>query len=139
MCALFGVIDYSHNLTAKYKTKIVTVLAQTCEARGKDATGIAYNSGGRLNIYKRPLAPKRMRFHLPGNAYTIMGHTRMATQGNERINANNHPFRGITVDSEFALAHNGVICNDRELRQTHNLPTPQIETDSYRPSDKERT
>lgn len=131
MCALFGVIDYGRSLSTKQKTKIITALAQTCEARGKDATGIAYNSGGRLNIYKRPLAARKMRFRLPGNAYTVMGHTRMATQGDERINANNHPFRGITVDSEFALAHNGVICNDRELRQTHNLPTPQIETDSY--------
>ena len=131
MCALFGVIDYGKTLTTKQRTKFISTLAQVCEVRGKDATGIAFNTGSRLNIYKRPLAARKMRFRLPGNAYTIMGHTRMATQGDERINANNHPFRGITIDSEFALAHNGVIYNDRELRQTHNLPTSQIETDSY--------
>ncbi len=126
MCALFGVIDYGHNLATKHKTKVVSTLAQVCEVRGKDATGIAFNAGGRLNIYKRPLAARKMRFHLPGNAYTVMGHTRMATQGDEHINANNHPFRGITVDSEFALAHNGVICNDRELRQECNLPKRRL-------------
>ena len=131
MCALFGVIDYGKALTTKQRAKIISTLAQVCEVRGKDATGIAFNAGGRLNIYKRPLAARKMHFHLPGNAYTVMGHTRMATQGDEHINANNHPFRGITVDSEFALAHNGVICNDRDLRREYNLSTPQIETDSY--------
>lgn len=131
MCALFGVIDYGKTLSTKQRTKIVSTLAQVCEVRGKDATGIAYNSGGRLNIYKRPLAARKMRVHLPSNTSVIMGHTRMATQGDERINANNHPFRGITIDSEFALAHNGVICNDHELRRECNLSTPQIETDSY--------
>ena len=50
MCCLFGVIDYRHSLTAKQKNHILSVLAAACEARGTDATGIAYNSHGKLRI-----------------------------------------------------------------------------------------
>lgn len=60
-----------------------------------------------------------------------MGHTRMTTGGSPKRNANNHPFSGRTKDSVFALAHNGILYNDYELRLTHALPKSQIETDSY--------
>ena len=55
MCCLFGIIDYGHSLTAEQKNRMTSVLATACEARGTDATGIAYNSHGKLTIYKRPL------------------------------------------------------------------------------------
>ena len=59
-----------------------------------------------------------------------MGHTRMTTQGDEKKNCNNHPFVG-TSGMPFALAHNGIIYNDKELRQERKLPDTNIETDSY--------
>ena len=55
MCCLFGILDYGHKLSRKEKTKILSVLSVACEERGTDATGIAYNSGGSLKVYKRPL------------------------------------------------------------------------------------
>ena len=58
-----------------------------------------------------------------------MGHTRMTTQGNEANNKNNHPFTSHTLN--FALAHNGVLYNDRDLRRKLSLPQTPIETDSY--------
>ena len=61
----------------------------------------------------------------------VMGHTRMTTQGSERFNANNHPFAGQAGDTTFALAHNGVLSNDKRLRRQHDLPVTKIETDSY--------
>ena len=61
----------------------------------------------------------------------VMGHTRMTTQGSERFNANNHPFAGQAGDTTFALAHNGVLSNDKRLRRQHDLPPTKIETDSY--------
>ena len=54
----------------------------------------------------------------------------MATQGSEKLNFNNHPFYG-KADDPFALAHNGVIYNDEQIRKTENLPLTHIETDSY--------
>ena len=130
MCCLFGLIDYHHSLTAKQKNRLVLALAVAAEARGTDATGIAYNANGKLRIYKRPWPAHYMRFSIPGDAAVIMGHTRMTTQGDEKKNCNNHPFVG-TSGMPFALAHNGIIYNDKELRQERKLPDTNIETDSY--------
>lgn len=61
----------------------------------------------------------------------MMGHTRLATQGDCRRNFNNHPFPGLAGETAFALAHNGVLCNDGTLRRRLALPKTRIETDSY--------
>ena len=131
MCCLFGVIDYGHSLSVKQKNRIVSALAVAAEARGTDATGIAYNSGGKLRIYKRPWPAHYMRFRIPEDATVILGHTRMTTQGRAEKNYNNHPFPGSAQNGPFALAHNGVLHNDHTLRRTLNLPHTKIETDSY--------
>lgn len=131
MCCLFGLIDYRGTLTANQKNRMLSVLAAACEARGTDATGIAYNSRGRLHIYKRPIPGHWMRFHVPGDARVVMGHTRMTTQGSAEKNYNNHPFRGSGKSGPFALAHNGVIHNDDSLRRSLSLPRTNIETDSF--------
>lgn len=131
MCCLFGILDYGHTLSLRQREQMLSVLATACEARGTDATGIAYNAVRALQIYKRPLPGHRMRFHLPPEARFLMGHTRMATQGSARINRNNHPFSGWVDGASFALAHNGVLHNDRALRRQWKLPEPTIETDSY--------
>ena len=131
MCAIFGLIDYEHRLTTRAKEKILRVLAKECEVRGTDATGFAYNHNGHLSIYKRPLPAHKMHLRLPDDVYVIMGHTRMATQGSEKLNFNNHPFAGKAGECRFALAHNGVLTNDRLLRKEKNLPESYIQTDSY--------
>ena len=131
MCCLFGLIDYGRILTAKQKNRMVSILAAACEDRGTDATGIAYNSGGKLRIFKRPIPGHRMRFRIPGDAAVIMGHTRMATQGSPKKSCNNHPFPGMVRGETFALAHNGVLYNDRTLRRQLKLPNTKVETDSY--------
>ena len=54
MCCLFGLMDHRGVLTVKQKNRMLSALATAAEARGTDATGIAYNSGGSMCIYKRP-------------------------------------------------------------------------------------
>lgn len=131
MCCLFGMIDPQQRVSAADKTRILSVLAAACEARGTDATGVAYNAGGRLRIYKRPVAAHELNLRPPGEAKVIMGHTRMTTQGAAKKHCNNHPFRGYLPKGEFALAHNGVLYNDFTLRRELALPKTKIETDSY--------
>ena len=131
MCCLFGLIDVKHQLSGAEKNRIVSILAEASEARGTDATGYACISHGKLIIEKQPLPAHRMKFRIPKDAYVIMGHTRMTTQGNAQKNKNNHPFFGRVHDTPFALAHNGVLSNDTSLRKTHGLPRSKIETDSY--------
>ena len=130
MCYLFGILDYNHSLSKRQMNRLLTVLSTACEARGTDATGIAYNFSGRLRVYKRPLPAHIMRYNVPEGVNAVMGHTRMATQGSEKLNFNNHPFYG-RANGSFALAHNGVIYNDEQIRKTENLPLSHIETDSY--------
>ena len=131
MCCLFGILDYGGTLSAKQKNQMLSVLSKSCEERGTDATGIAYNQRGQLHIYKRPLPAHRMRLKVPADSRYIMGHTRMATQGDQTRNYNNHPFTGCTGGMPFALAHNGVLSNEWQLRRQQHLPIAKVETDSY--------
>ncbi len=129
MCCLFGLMDYKKVLSTHQKNKILSVLSQESEARGTDATGIAYNFGGKMRIYKRPVPAHRLHIRIPNGVNIVMGHTRMTTQGNAKDNYNNHPFLGCCNGKSFVLAHNGTLWNDAELQQ--KLPKTQIKTDSY--------
>ena len=131
MCCLFGFYDYGGTLSAKQKNRIISVLAISSEIRGTDATGIAYRTGTKLCIYKRPFPARWMRFRLPAEVKAVMGHTRMTTQGSEMQNCNNHPFYGVADGNAFALAHNGILSNDKLLRLEKKLPASRIETDSF--------
>ena len=44
MCCLFGLIDYGNVFSVKEKNRIIKILSTECEARGVDATGIAFNT-----------------------------------------------------------------------------------------------
>lgn len=131
MCCLFGMIDYGCHFTGRQRTRLLSILAAECEARGTDAAGIAYNSGGGIHVYKRPGPAHKLRLCIPNDGKVILGHTRMTTQGSEAKNYNNHPFWGQAGGLKFALAHNGVLHNDLVLRRSLKLPKTEIETDSY--------
>lgn len=131
MCCLFGLVDPNHVLTGQQKTKLLHQLATAAEARGTDASGVAYHIGEQLVIRKAPVAGHKLKFYIPDSTTVVMGHTRMATQGSARKNKNNHPFVGQLGLSRFALAHNGVLYNDMDLRRELCLPKPKVETDSY--------
>lgn len=130
MCALFGFLDYGHRIPTKVLQRLLQALANASEIRGNHAAGIAYLKDNSLTIYKRPKPAHKLHFKLPPGTSAVMGHTRFTTQGSEKVNCNNHPFRG-RAGTDFALAHNGVLYNDRELRRDKHLPETQIETDSY--------
>ena len=131
MCCLFGFVDYGHKLTRKQRLRLLSTLSTACEERGTDATGIAYNLDRKQVIYKRPLPAHLMWYRVPRSPSIVMGHTRMATQGSELVNINNHPFPGMAGQTHFSLAHNGVLTNDKTLRKKYKLPSTKIETDSY--------
>jgi len=117
MCCLFGIIDYKGIASAAEKKNILTALLYGSEERGIDASGVAYVNDSNISIYKRPVPAHQLHPSIPGKCRVVMGHSRMSTQGSEKINANNHPFRGKARNMSFALAHNGVIYNDVSLRK----------------------
>ena len=130
MCALFGLLNYGKRVPWLVLQKLVQALANASEVRGHHASGIAYNRENMLTIYKRPKPAHKLHFRIPQGTVAVMGHTRLTTQGDQKFNQNNHPFRGY-ANTEFALAHNGVLYNDDQLRRQLNLPNTPIETDSY--------
>jgi len=81
--------------------------------------------------YKKPKPAHKVKLFFPRDTRAVIGHTRFTTQGSEKRNCNNHPFEGHCGTESFALAHNGVLYNDRELRREQHLPPTPIETDSY--------
>lgn len=130
MCCLFGVMTYGKKIF-KQMDELVNSLAYHATERGIDSTGIAYNKEGKLIVYKKPLPAYKMDFVGLDCVKTVMGHTRQTTQGLAKFNYNNHPFRGTCFNTQFALAHNGIIWNDFDIRRDYGLPSTKIITDSY--------
>lgn len=130
MCGLFGFSIYGD-----YKFKdlkdITNSLAEQSAIRGTDATGIAYNEHGKLNIVKDGKSAYVLDFKHSDDIKVLIGHTRHSTHGSEMKNCNNHPFYGKCKNGVFALAHNGVLANDIQLREDYKLPKTKVETDSY--------
>ena len=130
MCCLFGVYNYS-GLAVKSFSKITNLLAEQAAVRGMDATGIAFCKKNNLVIHKEPKSAYEMNFKHPDDIVAVMGHTRHATQGDKKDNYNNHSFSGSCKNVSFALAHNGVLSNDKMLQREFKMPKTKIETDSY--------
>ena len=131
MCAVFGFLDYKSKTSNAVLKKLIHYLSVAAEVRGTDATGIAYVRDGSMVTYKKPKPAHKIKLFFPRDTRAVIGHTRFTTQGSEKRNCNNHPFEGHSGKEAFALAHNGVLYNDKGLRREQHLPTTPIETDSY--------
>ena len=131
MCAVFGFLDYKGKINNAVLKKLIHYLSVAAEVRGTDATGIAYVRDGSIITYKKPKPAHKVKLFFPRGTRAVIGHTRFTTQGSEKRNCNNHPFEGHCGTEAFALAHNGVLYNDKELRREQHLPTTPIETDTY--------
>ena len=131
MCAIFGFLDYKGILSNTMHKKLINALAVNAEIRGTDATGISYINDGKLVTFKKAKPAHKVKLYFPAGTKAVIGHTRFTTQGSEKHNYNNHPFEGKTDGCFFALAHNGVLHNDKKLKLQYHFPETKIETDSY--------
>ena len=131
MCAIYGFLNYGNKVHHRVLLKLIRELSIAAESRGTDATGISYIKNGEIITFKKAKPAHKLHLYFPRNTVAVIGHNRMTTQGSEKKNYNNHPFYGKTDDHAFALAHNGVLYNDTEVKAQYRLPETQIETDSY--------
>lgn len=125
MCSVFGLIDYQNKLTTREKNRFITPSPANARyaARMRPASPITSADGCASSNGHCPHTSYACACR-PG-ASVVMGHTRMTTQGNEKFNQNNHPFAGSIGGKTFALAHNGILWNDKLLRETEHLPQTQ--------------
>lgn len=105
-------------------------LLLSIEKRGEHATGICNVGRGGTPISLEKEDKKARDFiwnrrNCVDNAKTVLLHTRFATQGDPKIDANNHP---VLYGTCFAV-HNGVINNDWDLMKEHEFQ-PIAEVDS---------
>lgn len=128
MCAIFGFLNHGKKVSNAVLKKLIKALSVCAEVRGTDATGISYVNDRKIVTFKKAKPAHKINLYFPKETTAVIGHTRFTTQGSEKQNYNNHPFES---EKGFALAHNGVLYNDKELREKYMLPDTKIETDSY--------
>lgn len=123
MCGIYGISVRSTSwCDGVVFQKILKRLAVLSESRGKEAAGFAMLSNESIFVDKEPVSASELLktdvfktdFLRPiktGNAHTIIGHSRLVTDGDERNNLNNQP----VVRDNSICVHNGIVVNVRYL------------------------
>jgi len=109
MCGIFGYIGKDNQ-----PASLILEGLKSLEYRGYDSWGIVVIANGKLKRERHVGKIGEAETILPETT-TGMGHTRWATHGGVTI-ANAHPH--FDCSGRFAVIHNGIIENERELRRT---------------------
>lgn len=131
MCGLFGVLAYKNDVSVEVINKLVSTLAKASEVRGTDAGGVSFidNSGAIKLLRNEGGVTSNGVLTEPILSHSVMGHTRMTTQGKANLPFNNHPFP--STMGRYCMAHNGVLSNDVALAKEYALQDTKVQTDSY--------
>ncbi len=113
MCGIAGYISMSDKTPNKTNLE---EMFKAIEVRGRDASGFATLTSKKLNVTKAPLMSSKLITKKSWKQLTklppiMIMHTRAATQGDIKINTNNHP---LTYKNITAI-HNGVIQNEADF------------------------
>lgn len=107
--------------------QVARVLLRLLEVRGRDASGVAWHDKGETYIRKGAIPGSVLAKQLHDRIGTTgVVHTRWATQGSPKQEANNHP-----IDARGVVGvHNGHCSNDKALLQQCTDYKRQGEVDS---------
>ncbi len=107
-----GIIGYTGVQAA---VPVIMQGLERLEYRGYDSAGMGVFENGRIALYKTAGSPAKLNEKLPEGITSKVGigHTRWATHG-APDEKNAHPH--MSSDGKFAVVHNGIIENYRELK-----------------------
>lgn len=120
MCGIVGYVGKSKSVK-----RLIEVLSKL-EYRGYDSAGYASLENGKINIQKKCGKISNLFDSVEKNEKTdcFISHTRWATHG-KATEQNAHPH--LSSNHEFAIVHNGIIENYKELKNKYNL---KVESDT---------
>jgi|SRR5215831_1562388 len=130
MCGIAGV--YLRDLRMKVDLdSMLDTMLDGIEHRGGDATGfVALGESGVTEWHRAACDVAdfvKYRRPVPQGTWTVLAHTRYATQGLPAFIENNHPIRRGT----FYVIHNGHVSNDRKLFQlAEREPFGQVDSEA---------
>jgi len=125
MCGIGGVsLVEGSRVNAR---KLSHALLSGLEKRGNQASGYAWNVPDGSGFYKQDVSGANLPLKaMPRGASSVILHTRLATHGTIRNNANNHPVQ--SPDNNISLVHNGVIYNHDIVRESLGFVLPEVDT-----------
>lgn len=119
MCGIFGFSGNSN--VSGSELKLIKKLLMLSESRGKEACGLTIADDSEMKYLKAPIPAsdliKNQNFNIQVSKAiktgfkTVIGHSRLVTNGYEQDNNNNQP----VVKNGIVLIHNGIIVNDKQL------------------------
>lgn len=119
MCGIFGFSGTLDNISEE--KEILKKLFLLSETRGKEACGMAIANTDEISYIKLPITAsefiKKKQFEeilqseLKKGFNTVIGHSRLVTNGYEHDNDNNQPI----VKNGIVVIHNGIIVNQNEI------------------------
>ncbi|MCP4374514.1 MAG: hypothetical protein GY797_41390 [Deltaproteobacteria bacterium] len=135
MCGIFGLtVSEQSGFTPELLLSTTNELFKLSESRGKEAAGVAVYEQDSIEVYKDAVSATSFIHSRPykklfekilkngyltdrdtiGQSISLIGHSRLVTNGAMEIHDNNQP---VIADGVVGI-HNGIIVNDEHLWQT---------------------
>jgi predicted glutamine amidotransferase len=125
MCGIGG-FSLSNKSKLNARTLSNALLAEL-DVRGGEASGYAVQTKDSTIVFKKNVAGAKLNLkRMPKNARVGILHTRLATHGSPKDNANNHPV--MSPDESISLVHNGVIYNHKLVRSELQTKLPEVDS-----------
>ncbi|MDC3047154.1 hypothetical protein OA165_02565 [Prochlorococcus sp. AH-736-A21] len=137
MCGIFGLVKNENSDFSDFDTlEVINKLFIFSQTRGSEAAGVAINTGKTIDVYKKAGPPKEFvksfeyknlfnnsiktykqnkNNSTSSNCLSIIGHSRLVTNGYQSENQNNQP---VVIPGCVGI-HNGIITNHSELWNTN--------------------
>lgn len=135
MCGIFGLtVNEQSGFSPQLLKATINELFKLSESRGKEAAGLAVYQQDTIEVYKDAVSATSLIHSQPykklfqkifkngyltdqgtiGHPFSLIGHSRLVTNGAMEIHDNNQP----VITNGVVGIHNGIIVNDQRLWQT---------------------